>query len=497
MKNLLFLFMLTPAFMWAQDGNHPEFDVKTPEVEYKLRFLASDELKGRDTGSEENNIAASFIAAHLEAYGFKPAEGQSSFYQTINFLKTKAPSRGMLKIGANTFNQGEELMIISGNLENTTAEVVFARHGWVDEASGRDDYDDLDVKGKIVVVLPGTEEDQSDQAAFGAAAGKRKIAQSKGALALIELYRLQFPWQFFKRYFGGESLSQPDGNNNGEPTMLYGWMQEGQDQEDLAKVREGKSLGGEIMSEGYVRQEAPSHNVVGVLEGSDPELKDEYILLSAHFDHVGVQSRGPGQDSIFNGARDNAMGTVAILTAAESLSKERPKRSVIILACTGEEKGLLGSRYYSENPLVPLEKTIFNLNTDGAGYNTTSSIAVIGWGRTGTDYAIEKSAEAFGLGIIKDPAPEQGLFDRSDNVSFASKGVPALNFGPAFENFDAEIQKYYHQPADEADAVDMEYLLKYAQSFTYLARIIANNIEKPTWKEGDKYEEAGKELYKK
>lgn len=497
MKKLLLLLLLIPVFSWGQKGDFPEFDINTADVEYKLRFLAADAMKGRDTGSEENDIAASFIAAHLEAYGFKPAPGQDNYFQTINFEKTKAPGQGMLKIGADAFKQGDQLMILSGNIKQTTAEVVFANHGWVDEEAGRNDYEGLDVEGKIVIVLPGTEEGQSDQAAFQAASEKRAFAQANGAVALIELYRLQFPFQFFKRYFGGESLSMPSDGGEEKSTLAYGWLQEGKDQSDLAKVREGESVTGEIMSAGYVKKQAPSSNVVGVLEGTDPELKDEYILLSAHFDHVGVQNRGPGQDSIFNGARDNAMGTVALLTAAEALAKQKPKRSVIVLACTGEEKGLLGSQYYADNPLVPLNKTIFNLNTDGAGYNTTESIAVIGWGRTGADYAIEEGTELVGLGIIKDPAPEQGLFDRSDNVSFTKKGIPALTFTPGFEEFDAEIQKYYHQPNDEADAVDMNYLLKYSQAYAHVARLIANNKDRPQWKKGDKYEEAGKKLYNK
>ncbi len=497
MKKVLFLLFLIPVISLAQKADLPEFGITQADVEYKLRFLASDELKGRDTGSEENNIAARFIAAHLESFGYKPAPGQSSYYQTIEFTKSKTPNKGMFAVGGDTYEQGEQLMLLSGNLDKTTAEVVFANHGWVDEEAGRNDYEGLDVEGKIVIVLPGVEEGQNDQAAFAAASEKRKFAQEKGALALIELYRLQFPWQFFKRYFGGESLNLPDDKEEDGGTLIYGWLQESQEQQDLAKVREGEKMQGELMSTGYQKKATPSHNVVGVLEGTDPALKNEYILLSAHFDHVGVTNRGPGRDSIFNGARDNAMGTVALLTAAEALAKERPKRSVIILACTGEEKGLLGSRYYTENPLLPLDQTIFNLNTDGAGYNTTEAVSVIGWGRTGTDYAIEKGTRPFGLNIIKDPAPEQNLFDRSDNVSFCAKGVPALTFSPAFENFDGEIQKYYHQPADEADAVDMNYLLRYSQSYAHIARLIANNEERPKWREGDKYEELGKKLYNK
>ena len=145
--------------------------------------------------------------------------------------------------------------------------------------------------------------------------------------------------------------------------------------------------------------------------------------------------------------------------------------------------------------MIPLEKTIFNLNTDGAGYNDTGAVSIIGYGRTGTNDQLKKATDAFGLRIIADPAPEQGLFDRSDNVSFAVKGVPAVCFSPGLTEFDQEISKYYHQVTDGPETIDYPYLAKFCQSLTLMGRLVADMDGKPTWVAGDKYEEAGKKLY--
>lgn len=500
MRQALIAFLLLPAFLIAQKADDPEFFVKKSTVERQLRFLASDELKGRDTGSEGNNIAGRYIAEQLRSYGYSPAPGQDSYFQTIDFQKIQVPTAGSLKIGERTYTQNEELFLFRGNQQMTEAEAIFANYGWVDESTGRDDYEGLDVEGKLVIVLPGTAEGEGDQVAFGSGAKKAEIAREKGALALIELYRLQTPWRIFKRYFGNAPLSLPDEGSQDEASaaddFLYGWMQPQPDDEGLKALRRGDGQAVSIESKGYEKKTYPSSNIVAVLEGRDPKLKEEYVLLSAHYDHVGTRPAAAGPDSIFNGARDNAMGVVAVLTAARSLAEKKPRRSIVVLACTGEEKGLLGSKYYAENPLVPLNKTIFNANTDGAGYNTTDAISIIGWGRTGTNDAFIKGAEALGLSVIKDPAKEQNLFDRSDNLSFTQKGIPAATISPAFTDFDQEIQKYYHQVVDEADAVDFDYLLKYAQAYTQMVRIIANAKDRPKWVKGDKYEKLGKELYK-
>jgi Zn-dependent M28 family amino/carboxypeptidase len=166
-----------------------------------------------------------------------------------------------------------------------------------------------------------------------------------------------------------------------------------------------------------------------------------------------------------------------------------------VLALTGEEVGLLGSSYYAEHPLVPLKQTIFNLNTDGAGYNDTTIISVIGLERTGAKAEIEAAATAFGLGVFAEPAPEQGLFDRSDNVNFAAKGIPAPTFTPGFKSFDEAIGKYYHQAIDNPESLDFAYVHRFCQAYAHAARLIANRLTRPQWSAGDKYESAGKALY--
>jgi hypothetical protein len=478
----------------------PEMSIGRESVEAQLRFLASDALQGRRTGSPGNDIAAHFIAAHLQGYGYQPAPGLNGYFQDIPFEQGIPPVQASLTIGKTGYKFNEDFVLMAGQAAALAkAEAVFAGYGWVDPATGHDDYKALDVRGKVVFVLSGRPDVSDPRAAFNAMGDKRQFASLRGAAALIEIYRLPFPWNFFSRYVGGESLRVVEGSGDGNAGMIYGWLKEKPGSTEITDLQQGKKLRVALSSSGYISKPVRSSNVVGILPGSDPVLSKEYILLTAHFDHVGVGKQGGGvttpTDSIFNGARDNAMGTVALLTAAAALAKERPARSVIVAAVTGEEIGLLGSNYFAEHPPVPLKDIIFNLNTDGAGYNDPAYIAVIGWGRTGTNAWIEKSAEAVGLKVFPDPAPEQGLFDRSDNVSFAVKGIPCLTFTPGLTSFDDTINKYYHQVADEADNVDMDYLLRYARAFAISARLIANDPARPKWAPGDKYEGAGKALY--
>ncbi|WP_353681468.1 M28 family peptidase [Algoriphagus sp.] len=251
----------------------------------------------------------------------------------------------------------------------------------------------------------------------------------------------------------------------------------------------------DLMISGKTNKNIDGKNVVAWIEGTDPQLKNEYVLLSAHYDHVGVGRPDAEGDSIYNGARDNAVGTVAVMNAARFFAKNPPKRSILLALWTAEEKGLLGSAYFAENPLIPLNQVIFNLNIDNGGYNDTSVITVIGLGRTTGDDQISKAVSEFGLKAIPDPAPEQGLYDRSDNVNFARKGIPAPTFSLGFQAFDDEIQKYYHKPGDHVENFDLDYAIKYWKSYILAAQLIANDSSKPVWVAGDKYEKAGKDLY--
>lgn len=486
----------------AQEVMAPELMLQKSEVEAQLRFLASDALKGRRTGEEGNNIAAAYLAAHYAAHGLKQAPGMDSYFQPVILEGIKPASSGTLVIGEESFEQQKDLLLLRGDATDLEGKVVFAGHGWVDAEKGVDDYKKLKVKDKIVVVLPGTPESDDRRTVFRSSRLKRQYAAERGAAALIEIYQMRFPWDFFLRYFGKESLSlaSTDEENAGS-NLPYGWLRTLNPDTFLDNLKKNKKLKGSLKFPGTSIRAVKSQNVVGILEGSDPQLKEEYVLVTAHYDHVGTGKNGGAsyteQDSIFNGARDNGMGTVALMSAVKTLAANQPKRSVIFCAVTGEELGLLGSSFYADNPLIPLEKTIFNINTDGAGYNDVSYLSVVGYGRTGTDDLITNAAKDNGLKVFPNPAPDQNLFDRSDNVAFARKGVPAICISPGTTAFDEAIQQHYHQVSDQPETIDYDYFIKYCRSFAQFTRLISNWEQKPNWIEGDKYEEAAKELYEK
>lgn len=501
MKKLWFLLFILCSI--GTKAQLPELNLTKAEVEAHMRFLASDELEGRRTGSRGNNLAARYIASYFEAYGLKTVPGAANYYQPVPFESAVPPQSGALKLDKTVYEFKKDFLWLSGEAKDVKTTSIFASYGWVDVASGRDDFKGLDVKGKVVFVLPGTSEADgaNPSAILNAAAKKRRWAAEQGAVALIELYRLSFPWNFFLNYYSKESLQLADKQSNEtESNILYGWFKE-PSPNPLVDMIAGKtkSMKVELSAEGGKRAKVQSQNVIGFIEGTDPQLKNEYILLTAHYDHVGVGKQGGGaytaEDSIFNGARDDAFGVVGVLAAAKAFAQQPPKRSVIFMTVTGEEIGLLGSKYYAEHPLIPLKDVVFNLNCDAAGYNDTKIVSIFGFGRTGTDDDIRNGLKPFGLDVFPDPAPEQNLFDRSDNVSFAVKGVPALTFSPGFTAFDQAIMKYYHQVTDNPNTIDFDYLQKYSQAYIHTARLIGDRAQRPIWKTGDKYEKAGQALY--
>lgn len=490
------LFSLIPPSLTAQT-DQPETQLRVAEVAAHMNFLAADELRGRRTGSEGIMIAARYISAQYASHGLEFAPGMDSWYQDVPYAEVTPPESGSLSYEDELFEHGEDMLFLSSpELDLNKQKYVFAGYGA--KTDEQNDYEDLDVSGKVVIAYLGLPGQEDPGAVLGSISDKRKWAKEEGAIGLIELYRLRFPWGFAKRYFGTPRISLDESAEDDNPDFFYGWIQDNQGKvgEYFLENDEGKM---NLACSGSDKRTFSSPNVIGYLEGSNPELKEEVIVVSAHYDHVGVGEQGGGrytkEDSIFNGARDNAFGTVAVLSAAKSFAQNPPARSVLFIALSGEEIGLLGSRYYAEHPVYPLNKTVFNVNTDGAGYAVTDAVSVIGYGRTNIDNQIDAGAQAFDMKVIANPAPEQGLFDRSDNVNFAAKGVPAINVAPGLQSFNREISKYYHQVTDNPETVDMDYLLVYCQTVTHIARLIADTPEAPVWIEGDKYEEAAKALY--
>ncbi|MEO6281904.1 MAG: M28 family peptidase [Dyadobacter sp.] len=494
------LLLAAPTFSQKKTTTLPEFQIKKSETEAHMRFLAADELLGRRTGEQGNFVAARYIAEQFRKLGVVPvpgaAAGTSSYFQNVPFEKMGYNGAGQITADAEIMKSGEAWILMNGDAVDLKAPIVYASFGLENASKNWDDYKGLDVKDKIVLVESGTPDTQTPSEIIATSIEKRKIAMNKGAIAVIELFNAPIPWNIVSRNFAGEKISLAESNKT--KSIPHAWVN-GKEAKYARALRAVKEV--EFKTAGRKSQLVNSYNVAGYIQGTDPKLKEEYVLLTAHYDHVGVGKQGgqafTPEDSIFNGARDNAFGTVALLTAAEALSKNPPKRSILIVALTGEEVGLLGSKYYAAHPLLPLNKCIFNINSDGAGYNDTTIVSVMGLERTGARVEIEAASKAFGLGVFADPSPEQGLFDRSDNVSFAKEGIPAPTFTPGFKEFTGDIMKYYHQVSDNPETIDFNYLLKFSQAYTYATRLIADRKVAPQWSAGDKYEPAAKKLYGK
>ncbi|MDL5049406.1 M28 family peptidase [Oscillatoria amoena NRMC-F 0135] len=483
------LFLLFPLFVFAQKNPVDQITrlITKEEVEAHLTFLAADEMRGRDTGSPELDIAANYLAAHFKLMGLKQAPGMNSYFQIMEFVNVHPATGGKLVIGDDSFQFRDQFILFDGGNFEWAGDIVYAGYGSPQELAK------ANVKGKLVVTLAGKKDSEGNpMAVFYAAGDKFKDAKSAGAAGLVEIFASpQIPWPALVNYFASNVSMKVKSNEEG---AVHLWLKDS-DATSLKKLKESPSLSGSLKVEGVRQVTVGSKNVIGILEGTDLKLKEEFLVVSAHYDHVGVSKRGNQTDSIFNGARDNAIGVVGLLATAKYMAQYKPKRSVLFMALTGEEKGLLGSKYYAENPVVPLNKTVFNFNCDGAGYNDVTVATVIGMERTTAEADLARACSAFGIKAAVDPVPEQNLFERSDNYNFAVKGVPAITFAPGVKAFDAELNKYYHQPADEVSSLDFDYLIKYYRAFVYANVLLTNNPNAPVWKAGDKFEAEAKKLY--
>lgn len=490
MKKHLILITLTmlsvSSFSQKKPVSEIEKMVSRPDVEAPLTFLAADEMRGRDTGSRELDIAANFIAAHFQQLGLQVIPGGEKYFQTFELQKIFPAAAGQLKFRDDAFAFKDQFIVVEGSATEWTGEFVYVGYGSKEEMPA-------DIKGKMIVSIAGSKDAVGPQAIFSASSDKFARVKEAGGAGLVEFFvTLPFPWPAVVNYFASNPRLSIKSGASSVPRI---WMKDSE-VAGMKELKELKKVSGYLKVDGGKVVAIPAKNVIGKVEGTDPKLRNEHIVISSHYDHVGVGAKKE-QDSIYNGARDNALGTVAMMTAARYFTKYPPKRSLIFMALTGEEKGLLGSAYYADHPLVPLEQTVFNMDCDGAGYNDKTVATIIGLERTSAEASIMKACEAFGLKAAKDPVPEQNLYERSDNYNFAKKGVPAIDFSPGIKTFDQELMKYYHQPADEVNSLDFDYLVKYYRAFVYANYLLANAPTAPFWNTGDKFEPVGKALYKK
>ncbi len=457
-----------------------------------LTYLASDEMRGRYTGTAENRAAAAYIAEVFERAGATAVTGQT-IRSTVRLIDREAVTEASVGFGGSL--QRHSKLELPGTLLPITrfaveleAAAVYLPEASLGVATA------AQVKGKIVVTDAGGDTAPADPRAWLDLARKKRIALEKlGAAGLVEVYRSQMiPFKRLVEGVNTAGMTLDDGGANGIPLL---WGPDGEAFAALRKSKPSDDPRVRISVKGVREERIVSDNVIAVLPGTDPSLASEYIAVTAHFDHIGVIVVPGLIDSINNGARDNGMGTAALLEVARRWKANPGRRPLLLMAWTAEEVGLLGSGYWAEHPTIPLSRIKFNFNLDGAGYDDTTGVTINGYGRTSAQATIDAAVAKTGLAAMPDPVPQYGLFRQSDNYSLAAKGIPAINMAPGFGGFSEELMKYYHQPADEITAVDPRYLQRYADAAVAVAKALSDMDELPGWVAEDEFAPVAKQLY--
>ncbi len=513
------------------DDSLPVFSQE--RIRADLEFLADDMLEGRDTGSRGYRIAANYVAATFKQLGLKPGGDNGSYFQEVPFQTAKLDLESAnITItnadGETTLSAGDDFFV-SGSVKNPSGsadgEVVFAGYGIQAPELGHDDLADVNVEGKIVLIFNGAPNSFHTEirAHYGSSATKAAALAklgAKGVLTVSSASGEQRPnFSRFKRFLGRERYDWvlPEGGDGGPQIGLTATVRQsaaeklfvgsGVTFEDtLQAFKEGKAKNIVLKStvsmsrKSILSDEFTSPNVVGILEGSDPKLKSEYVVMSAHLDHIGLNPNAPGDDKINNGALDNASGTSIMMEVARAYVREgvRPKRSIIFAAVTAEEKGLLGAEYFATYPTVAKNKIIGNVNVDMPVllYDFVDVIA-FGSHRSSLGSVVDKAAAKIGIRLIDDPIPEQGIFTRSDHYRFVQQGVPAVflatGFGvtPDGDNGGDIFRNWlggggYHSPRDQADLpINYKAGAKFGLINYLILKDIADADDAPTWNEGD------------
>lgn len=482
--NLLLLLVLVTCLFKASHANAQTERINQTldllEAESHLRFLTADELRGRNTGTRELLIAGRYLAEQFRRSGLIPlGDAEGDYLQQVPLHNTKPPTKATVSMLGQEFEGGVDMVMVNGVDGTATAPLVYL--------ADLQDYESVGLKGKVVVTV------LRDVRGSASSRDQVKLIEEAGAIGLIQIFGpgQRIPWQLILNFLNRERMSV--GEAEEEDAFPHVWVRDSANVL-VQQLKDNPGAPVSIEIDGIRKEVIEAYNVIGKIEGTDPELKKEHLLMCAHYDHVGVQAN-ESQDSIYNGTRDNGIGTTGLINAAKYFGKYPPKRSVIIIALTGEEKGLLGSQYYVNNPKIPLEETVFAFNIDNSGYTGTDSITLLDTNRTNIDELVYQAASEVGLGVMGDRIPNQNYYERSDQVSFAAKGVPAVNFKMAMTAFDERISKYYHQPNDEYETVDMDYIHQYWKAYIRAAELIGNWEQRPYWMPGDKFEAAGKALY--
>ncbi|HUD92820.1 M28 family metallopeptidase [Sphingobium sp.] len=518
--------LVIPAALSAQSAVDPVF---TPAaVRAHVEFLADDLLKGRDTGSEGHEIAARYVASQFDGLGLKSAGDKDGWLQRITFQKTEfGKTPATLTVtgagGAKSFTHAGDVIVGINAAEphlDVTAPLVFVGYGLENKRLGLDDYAGLDVKGKIVVTLRGYPKGLPSEEGAHLSATKGKVAEAHGAIGMLSLGTIQSmkarPWTRMVQFADEPDFTwvSPEGVPfNAAPGLRASAALSDPAAEavfagaptTIAAIRKmADKAGGEprgfalktsvTIKADTVSERVISPNVVAILPGSDPKLKDEYVVLSAHLDHIGISPAKPGdpadKDGINNGALDNGAGIATMLEVARAMaqSPDKPRRSIIFLASTGEEKGLLGADYFARHPAVPVKQIVGNVDLDMPLllYPFTDLIAF------GADHStlgpiVAKAVAPMGVKLSPDPMPQETIFVRSDHYMFVKQGVPAVFLATGYANGGEKawgefLGGAYHHPGDDMmQKIDWKTGARFAEANYRITRAMADGDTPPQW----------------
>ena len=524
--------LLAAAFLLLAVPGAAQTQSADPRIAQRVRadveFLASDHLEGRDTGSRGYNIAADYVAGQFRAIGLEPAGENGGWFQQVPFRRAsyEQQPRLTLNIGGRqvALEPGKDAALrpsVVARTRQLTAGFVFVGHGLKDRRFGFDDYAGLDVKGKIAVAIAGTPKGLPSDIEAHLNASKDAMAAAAGAIGFVEL----------PRNTGSAGRGDPV-RRGGRP--LIDWVDSAgragsnpaglQLQLSFSQQWAARLFEGAPRSLSSVRSEAKkgrprgfplpptltvdalskwedftSPEVIGLLKGSDPTLAAQHVVLMGHLDHLGVKPDAkPGEDAIYNGALDNAAGVATMLEAARMFAAQpvRPRRSVMFIANTGEERGLLGADYYASHPTVPAASIVglVDLDMPLLLYPFTD-VTAFGADHSTIGATVAEAGRSMGIAVAPDPMPEEAIFTRSDHYKFVRRGVPAVllmtghaNGGKAaWGNY---LGKTYHSPQDDLSLkIDWDAGARYALLNYRIARAMADAAQRPMWLGNDYFGE--------
>jgi Zn-dependent M28 family amino/carboxypeptidase len=523
----------------------PALEVITPDgLLAHIKVLASDEFEGRAPGSKGEDLSVKYITDQFKKIGLKPWNPDGTYTQEVPLAGIKSEPQMSFVIGDKTMDlkYPDDFVASSARLQPEIkvekSDLVFVGYGVVAPEYGWDDYKNVDVKGKTILMLindppipypkdPSKLDDKMFKGKamtyYGRWTYKYEIAAKKGAAAAIIIHETEpaaYPWQVVRTSWSKENFELDNANKNMDAVPARSWItldvakkllaDSGQDFDALKKSaikKDFRPVALNAKANIDIKQEVrsfKSHNVIGKLEGSDPKLNGEYVLYTAHWDHLGRHPELQG-DQIFNGAIDNASGVAGIIEIAAGFSKinPAPKRSVLFMATTAEEAGLLGAKYYAEHPLYPLDKTLADINLDTLNvWGKARDMEDLSFGFSTLDDLLVAAAKQQGRKVIPNSRPEKGMIYRADNFEFSKVGLPSLYIGKGEhllsrpENAPLRSDEYdstdYHQVTDEVKPDwDLSGAVQDVQLVFEVGYEVANGDKFPEWKPGNEFRAKG------